>query len=351
MRHAVLLAVGKYADEKAGFTSQEGPRPEFAEIAKFLNADIHSYVSGAAERGAWFEWMFRSKKLWGSALNIALYRNRYDRLYATGEDIGFRAALLLKLFGWQGKMVCLVHNMSRSRKWLLRLIGHRLFNSLVVVARSQIPPILEVGFPESKVTHVFNWVDDDFFSPLHEANGGAGRVTFVACGAENRDYETLRLATAQAPGPTYVFGHGFFGAAEQVAYQEDGTDFVPMPRVSFQELRQYYGSATAIIVPLNAVQYAAGVTGLVEAMSMGRPVIVTQSPGIKEYCSGIDGALLVPPKDPLQLSKAMGLVASDPQAVSKHGTTNREWILKNCSLNGYVKTIASLMERSTVGKL
>src|ERR1700730_17607070 len=141
MRHAVLLAVGKYADEKAGFGTQEGPRAEFCEIAIFLEADIHSYVSATAERGPWFQSIFRFKKLWGSALNIALHRHRYDRLYATGEDIGFRAALLLRLLGWQGKMVCLVHNMPRSRKWLFRLIGHKLFNALVVVSKSQIPQI------------------------------------------------------------------------------------------------------------------------------------------------------------------------------------------------------------------
>ncbi len=209
MRHAVLLAVGKYPDEKAGFSSQDGPRPEFAEIAKFLNADIHSYVSGAAERGTWFQWMFRSRKLWGSALNIALYRSRYDRLYATGEDIGFRAAMLLKLLGWQGEMVCLVHNMSRSRKWLLRLIGHRLFNSLVVVSKSQIPPILEVGFPKSKVSHVFNWVDDEFFSPLHEANNETGRVNFVACGAENRIMKLCSLPLRRLPALLSYLGTAF----------------------------------------------------------------------------------------------------------------------------------------------
>jgi glycosyltransferase involved in cell wall biosynthesis len=344
MRHAVLLAIGKYADEKAGFSAQEGPRTEFCEIAKVLRADIHSYASGAAKRGAWFRWLFRSRKIWGSAFNIALYRNRYDRIYATGEDIGFRAALLLKFLGWRGNMVCLVHNMTRLRKWLLQLIGHQPFNSLVVVSKSQIQPILEVGFPRSKIVHLYNWVDDEFFAPRNSIAIGAEGVKFVACGAENRDYETLRRATELVAGHTYVFGHGFFGPASDVAKREGGTGFVPMPRVSFDELRQYYNSATAIVVPLNAVQYAAGVTGLVEAMSMERPVIVTQSPGIKEYCSDIHESLLVPPQDHIAMSNAMRLVASDSGAVTEYGKLNRAWILKNCSLDGYVKTIASLME-------
>jgi hypothetical protein len=136
MRHAVLLAIGKYADEKAGFSAQEGPRTEFCEIAKVLRADIHSYASGAAKRGAWFRWLFRSRKIWGSAFSIALYRNRYDRIYATGEDIGFRAALLLKLLGWRGKMVCLVHNMSRLRKWLLRTSAVQFVGSGIKIANS-----------------------------------------------------------------------------------------------------------------------------------------------------------------------------------------------------------------------
>jgi len=31
-------------------------------------------------------------------------------------------------------------------------------------------------------------------------------------------------------------------------------------------------------------------------------------------------------------------------SLSKDGKSNREWILKHCSLDGYVRTIASLME-------
>jgi glycosyltransferase involved in cell wall biosynthesis len=345
MRHAVLLAVGKYSDEKAGFSNQDGPRAEFCEIARYLEADIHSYVSAAAERGPWFRSIFRSKKLWGSAFNIALRRTQYDRLYVTGEDIGFRAALLLRLLGWHGKMVCLVHNMSRSRSWLLKLVGHRLFNSLVVVSKSQITPILKTGFPERKITHVFNWVDEEFFSPLEAPVGDPRNVSFVACGAENRDYVTLGRAAQLVSGRTYVFGHGFFGPVTQTASSRDSDRLIPMPRVSFDELRRYYGQAAAIVVPLNAVQYAAGVTGLVEAMSMGRPVIVTRSPGIEEYCVGIPEALQAQPKDHLQLSIAMQQIASDPNAFLKFGIANREWICENCSLNGYVRIIASLMER------
>jgi hypothetical protein len=76
VRHAVLLAVGKYPHEKAGFSAQEGPRTEFCEIAKFLQAGIHSYVSGAAERGAWFRRRFQSKNYGGrpSAKQIQIAR-------------------------------------------------------------------------------------------------------------------------------------------------------------------------------------------------------------------------------------------------------------------------------------
>jgi glycosyltransferase involved in cell wall biosynthesis len=345
MRHAVLLAVGKYSDEKAGFSNQEGPRAEFCEIARYLEADIHSYVSAAAVRGPWFRSIFGSKQLWGSAFNIALLRKQYDRLYVTGEDIGFRAALLLRLLGWHGKMVCLVHNMSCSRSWLLKLVGHRLFNSLVVVSKSQITPILKAGFPERKITHVFNWVDEEFFSPLETPAGDTDNVSFVACGAENRDYATLGRAAQLVSGRTYVFGHGFFGPAAQTASSEESARLIPMPRVSFDELRRYYGLAAAVVVPLNAVQYAAGVTGLVEAMSMGRPVIVTRSPGIEEYWVGIPENLQVQPQDYLQLSMAMQHVASDPKAFLRFGMSNREWVCENCSLKSYVRTIASLMER------
>jgi hypothetical protein len=209
MRHAVLLAIGKWADEKARFSTQEGPRTEFCEIAKVLRADIHSYASGAAKRGAWFRWLFRSRKIRGSAFNIALYRNRYGRIYATGEDIGFRAALLLKLLGWRVKMICLVHNMSRLRKWLLRIIEHQPFRPLAVVSKSQIQPIWKSDFRTARsFIFTIGWMTN-FLVPRNPVAIGSEGVAFVACGAENKDYETLRRATDLVAGHTYVFGHGF----------------------------------------------------------------------------------------------------------------------------------------------
>jgi glycosyltransferase involved in cell wall biosynthesis len=61
---------------------------------------------------------------------------------------------------------------------------------------------------------------------------------------------------------------------------------------------------------------------------MGRPVIVTQSPAIKEYYSDIHESLLVPPQDHIAMSNAMRQVASDSRAVTEYGKLNRAWILE-----------------------
>ena len=50
--------------------------------------------------------------------------------------------------------------------------------------------------------------------------------------------------------------------------------------IPFTELRALYDAARLVVVPLRPVDYAAGVNGLLEAMAMAKPVILTQTSGI-----------------------------------------------------------------------
>src|ERR1700719_4809928 len=74
MRHAVLLAIGNYADEKADFGAQEGPRAEFCEIANLVHADIHSYASA----------VYFVRNNFGIGRRYCTLG--YDRIYATAEN-------------------------------------------------------------------------------------------------------------------------------------------------------------------------------------------------------------------------------------------------------------------------
>src|SRR3954454_5536249 len=100
MRSAIVLGEGKYADEFFGYSKEEGPRLEFIQLAKALDADVISYASAAANRGGVFRTLFGGNKKVGSAVNAAMLARNYDRIYVTADGVGLPLAILLKTLRW-----------------------------------------------------------------------------------------------------------------------------------------------------------------------------------------------------------------------------------------------------------
>ncbi|MGY2735429.1 glycosyltransferase family 4 protein [Sphingomonas glacialis] len=346
VRCAVVVGNGDFSAYLAGTAGRDEPRIEFIEIARATGGDCLSYTSGAAKHGGWFCRLFAKRPNLGSAVHAACVAHRYDAIYVTGEDVGMPLALLLRLRGWRGRLVCLAHYITPRRARIFKRIGAGAFHRVITVSQAQAASLVTLaGFPATRVRALHNWVDDRFFDPALVDK--IPDVGFVACGAENRDYAGLRRAFAETPQHVMrIFGHGFFGTGVAGAerHKDGPSNVVAMPRVSFAELRNYYGSAEAVVVPLNGVTYAAGVTGAVEAMACGRPVIATETTGIAEYLGQIDPRLRVPPGDAHRMAEAVQLLAdTDLETRAAWGQRNRDWVVQHCSLDRYVAIIRGEM--------
>lgn len=341
-RTAVILGKGRYADELNGRAGDDGPQPEFIAIARAADAEIISYTAASARRGGVFGKAFARAPIAGSIADFVLRSAQFDSCYVTGEDIGLRLALALKAVSWKGRLVCVVHNVTPKKARLFRLIGHRAFSALIVVSERQGQALREeCGIPDDKIVHEYNWVDTDFFSPGDAA--GPTQPVIMACGAENRDYATLARSAAGVRATFHIYYHGFFGAGDR----SDATstdNIVRMPRVPFPALRDGYQAAAAIAIPLNDVDYAAGVTGFVEAMACGRPVVVTDTRGIADYLDVIDPDYRVSPGSPDDMTRALNAVMAKGDAERRTiGQRNRDWAVTNCSLNAYARKVAGLL--------
>ncbi|MGJ7522954.1 glycosyltransferase [Variovorax sp. LT1P1] len=342
MRCAIVLGEGKYEDEFAGYSGEPGPRLEFIEIAKALDADVISYCSAAASRGAPFTSLFGRYKKVGSAMNAAMLAANYDRLYVTAEGVGLPLAILLKARRWKGKIACVFHNMSwPTKKRVMAWLGHEMFCALITVNRRQAEILTaECGMPTAKVIPVFNWVDDKFFSPHHVAKSVS--MPFVmACGAENRDYDTLARAADRIKVNVAVYGHGFL--AENRKAKNSSPNLNYMARVSYPELRDAYSACSIVVVPLNDVAYAAGVTGIVEGMAAGRPMIVTASRGIEEYIAAFDPVTVVRPGDDQGMALAIDRLQHDESMRQRLGQQNRLLAEEKCSVDKYAAMVAARM--------
>ena len=84
---------------------------------------------------------------------------------------------------------------------------------------------------------------------------------------------------------------------------------------------------------------------LMEAMSLGLPVISTSISGIPELVeNGISG-ILVPEKSPVALADAIQWMSEHPEEAKKMGMAGREKVNKHFSLQKVVRELAKELER------
>lgn len=187
-------------------------------------------------------------------------------------------------------------------------------------------------------------VDTAFWRPLADAK----RKDFViAVGQDgNRDFNLL----ARAPGrhPTRIVTRRPVNVpadAEHVTVAAG--DFFDSTSLTDEGIRALYNMAAAVVVPLKDVNQPTGYSVTLQAMSCGRPVILSRIRGLWAPELLVDGqnCLLVPPGDATALGEAIGRVRADPALAARLGAAARETVAKHFGLETLSAAAISLAQR------
>ena len=325
----------------------EAPRIESLELAGRLDADVLGYREVAvATEPAVVAARVRSPA-WGLAVLAALRRGRYEAVYLTGEDIGIPLALILRGLGNPCRLTMVVHNGGAlSRRIPFRLLRAWAWHKLICLNNDQRRILVQDLRCDPSSVHRLNlWVDTGFFKPgTSKHHQGEGYV--FSCGREKRDYRTFQRAAAQVPHPFWVVASGWssqpgFRASTGVVATENVR--VDRGTLSHMQLRDAYDGARFVVVPIEAADYAAGVSTICEAMAMGKAIITTASPGIAEYVEDQVNGLVVPSGDPESMARAIDELWRSPDRCEEMGCHNRRQAETAYSLDRYVSTVAQLM--------
>jgi glycosyltransferase involved in cell wall biosynthesis len=84
---------------------------------------------------------------------------------------------------------------------------------------------------------------------------------------------------------------------------------------------------------------------VIEAMSLGKPVIATQGGGPSEIIAGPDQGILVPPDDPAALAAALISLIDDPERRARLGGRGRERVISDFGVDTMARNFVAALER------
>ncbi len=175
-------------------------------------------------------------------------------------------------------------------------------------------------------------VDTAFWRPL---DGEKPEDYFFAVGQDpSRDYDLL----VNAPGahPIWIITSRKLQIPDSASHiRISAGDFYSSGALSDEGLRSAYNRARAVIVPLKDVNQPSGYSVALQAMSCGKPVVISRNKGLWTDSLLVDGqnCLLVPPGDAGAMGEAIGRLRRDDDLCKRIGVAARQTAVTHFGLD------------------
>jgi glycosyltransferase involved in cell wall biosynthesis len=215
---------------------------------------------------------------------------------------------------------------------------------VICFGRSQRDELIANGTREQTAVVVPLGVDEVWFAPTHVEPSPQPMVLTVGKDL-GRDFATFAAAV-----------DGLDAHAEVIALPRNLVG-VRLPantsarQIGIQGLKKLYAQAACVVIPQRSETYPfgadGGITVLLEAMAMGRPVVASDRAMFQDYVEDGVEALLVPPEDPASLRRAIERVLGDPELARSLGAAARARVERDHTSRGFASGLAPAL-RSVV---
>jgi len=237
---------------------------------------------------------------------------------------------------------------SRARRMLLRS-SLRAAARVICLGESQRSELVaSAGLDPVRVVTLPIPVDSQFFRPRSEPAEDGGGVLTVGKDLA-RDYGTFLDAVRPLAVDATVVAH-----PRNLEGQELPPNAAVRSGLSFTELRELYARAACVVLPQRREEYVygsegGGLTALLEAMAMGRPIVASNRAILHDYVSDGVEALLVPPEDATALRAAIDRVLGDPELARSLGAAARARVESSHTSRGFAARLAPLLRSVVAG--
>lgn len=363
----VLLCVS-VTEEQSQRLRASGPRRDFLELAAAVDGEILYQPPGGPRRRL-------LRRIAGPHLRQAWIAARHlsngDAVYADGEHVMAPLALFLFLRRKRRvRMLALGHFVERPWKIATLALATRLvptgaFAVHSQVQRERVRRWVGRGWALELVPYQ---VDTEFWCPA----GAELQVppVILGVGAEHRDYRPMVAGLDGEPVRVRIAAGSHWARKATSVGMAANLEVLTEP-LPFDALREEYRAAAAVVVPLEDIGNQSGITVMLEAMSMARPLVVTASRGQRECVQGplvrsdgsVDTAatadrgpaafgddvddrctgLYVPVDDADAIRQAVRRVVNDSALASELGSAARLAVERHFTIERYVATLRRLL--------
>jgi glycosyltransferase involved in cell wall biosynthesis len=323
----------------------ETPQRDYFAVAQALDATLITPVKRRARKRSRAAKALETLRIAWSGYKE---RRRYDVIISDVVLVGVALALIFKLLGVRKRHIMIAQGSKLMGRWLSRFVKLARLESnidrFVVYSPLLAQRLTSVlGVPAHKVAMVWHPADHNFWKPTETP---AERM-ICSAGMYRRDYPTLIDAVRGLDVSVVVAGYSPWVQAQyRGAYVDAPPENVTFGRYSYKELREIYARSMAVALPLENTQNAAGSMVMYEAMSMGKPLIVTRTQGqmglgvLKEG----ENCLFVELGDVDGWRQAIQFLCDHPEEAARMGRQARALVDRQLNLDVYTREMTAVVQ-------
>lgn len=265
-----------------------------------------------------------------NAWHILTCREHIDALYATHYR-GIELIVLLRALGLYRKPIVIWHHQpiitpkALWREWLGRLF-YRGFDHMFFFSQKLIDDSLKSRKARPERMHLGHW-GMDITTPLQLPQDDGG--VFISTGKEMRDMPTLIKAFNETGAPLDVYinkQNGDVHYADIFAGLEvrDNIHIHWTDRLMPFEISQLVAKAKCVVICCQETKYTVGLTTVVEALALGKPIICSRNPQIPVDFDREGCGISVPYYDVEGWAKAIRYIEEHPEEAKEMGHRGQE---------------------------
>ena len=295
---------------------------------------------------------FTLHNLW-QTLSLLPKMGQYDAIISVHSANGTFLSLARKIFHLKKpphivvdvELPALVRPSQRLRVWIAKYIFSSV-DAFIYYAKVQLKYYLSVlGLTETKTYFLPFGIDPEFFSPSPE--DPVGDYVFSA-GDASRDYETMLDAVRSVNAKIKIVST--WGL--QICLQNYGPPPENIEVYGFtpiSQLKDMIAGAKVVALPLQNMPWSIGQSTLLMVMAMAKAVVISNVPGIIDYVTDGDTALLCQHGNAVDMAEKINYLLANPAEAQRIGKNAREALLANFTEEMMAKGIYQVLTEVTGG--